>query len=64
MDYNKFIDFWRGVVRQSVHEQGQELIAYAESLQSRVNIIHGYPTEPDPTFLQRVKTLWSNRSDW
>ena len=41
LDYNKFIDFWQGVVAQSVYEQGQDLLSYAESLQdsrTRLNL--------------------------
>lgn len=79
MDYNKFIEFWQGVVRQSVYEQGQELVAYAESLQRPIvdpaslssfyikyNGSNGYvPTpESESEFAKRVKTLWANRSEW
>jgi hypothetical protein len=77
MDYNKFIEFWQGVVRQSVYEQGQELIAYAESLQvidpaslSSFYIKHNGPDGYIPTpeseseFAKRCKTLWAARIDW
>ena len=79
MDYNEFIEKWQGVVRQSVHDQGQELIAYAESLQGRNLTVaeassfyikwngpNGYvPTpESESELSKRVKALWAARSDW
>ena len=79
MDYNKFIDFWQGVVAQSVYEQGQELVAYAESLQGRNLTVaeassfyikwngpDGYVPTPasESEFAKRCKTLWANRMDW